>query len=47
MTVSLPFREPRLGHDYWIEDDILPNALEVAQRCIANSTWTLGSPWRP
>ena len=47
MTVALPFREPRLGHDYWVEDDILPNALEVAQRCIANSTWTLGSPWRP
>lgn len=47
MTVVLPFREPRLGQDYWIEDDMLPNALEVAQRCIANSTWTLGSPWRP
>ena len=47
MTVALPFREPRLGQDYWIEDNILPNALEVAQRCIANSTWTLGSPWRP
>ena len=47
MTVSLPFREPQLGQDYWIEDDILPNALDVAQRCIANSTWTLGSPWRP
>ena len=47
MTVALPFREPRLGQDYWIEDTILPNALEVAQRCIAHGTWTLGSPWRP
>ncbi len=47
MTVILPFHEPRLEQDYWIEDNILPNALQVAQRCIANGTWTLGSPWRP
>ena len=44
--VSLPYREPQLGKDYWVEDNVLPNALEVAQRCISNSTWTLGSPWR-
>lgn len=44
---TLPYREPQLGTDYWIEDSILPNALEIAQRCIANSTWILGSPWRP
>ncbi len=47
MTVSLPFREPQLGRDYWIEDGILPHALDVARRCIARSTWILGSPWRP
>ena len=47
MTVSLPFREPQLGRDYWIEDEMLPEALDVAQRCITRSTWTLGSPWRP
>ncbi len=43
----LPFRELTLGQDYWIQDQVLPNALEVAQRCISQSTWTLGSPWRP
>lgn len=42
----LPYREPRLGQDYWIEDNILDNPLDVARRCIANSTWILGSPWR-
>lgn len=43
----LPYREPQLGLDYWVEDNVLPNALEVAQRCICKTTWTLGSPWRP
>ena len=43
----LPFRELIQGQDYWIQDQALPNALEIAQRCIAKATWTLGSPWRP
>ncbi|MCH8041703.1 MAG: hypothetical protein IH977_15370 [Nitrospinae bacterium] len=47
MKVHLPFRELQRGKDYWIEDNVLPNPLEVAQRCIAKSMWTLGSPWRP
>lgn len=42
----LPFRELIKGRDYWVQDQVLPNALEIAQRCIANTTWTLGSPWR-
>ena len=47
MAMDLPYRELQLGTDYWVQDNVLPNALEIAQRCIANSTWTLGSPWRP
>ena len=43
----LPFRELIQGQDYWIQDQALPNALEIAQRCITKPTWTLGSPWRP
>ena len=43
----LPYRDLILGKDYWIQDNILPNALEIAQRCIAQSSWILGSPWRP
>ncbi len=43
----LPYRELIPGQDYWIEDNVLPNAIEIAQRCMSFSTWTLGSPWRP
>lgn len=43
----LPYRDLILGQDYWVQDQVLPNAIEVAQRCIGFSTWTLGSPWRP
>lgn len=43
----LPFRELKQGEDYWVEDNILADPLEVARRCISKSTWTLGSPWRP
>jgi uncharacterized protein DUF6445 len=42
----LPYRDLILGTDYWIQDNVLPNALEIAQRCMGFSTWTLGSPWR-
>ena len=42
----LPYRELIHGRDYWIQDQALPNALEIAQRCITIPTWTLGSPWR-
>ena len=43
----LPSRDLILGKDYWIQDNVLPNALEIAQRCIDQSSWILGSPWRP
>jgi len=42
----LPYRDLILGKDYWIQDQVLPNALEIAQRCMSFSTWTLGAPWR-
>lgn len=47
MKDPLHYRELKLGRDYWVEDNFLPNALEVAQRCLSKSTWTLGWPWRP
>ncbi len=46
MKVYLPFREPQVGKDYWIEDNVLHNPMEVAERCISKNIWTLGSPWR-
>ena len=47
MKAHLPFRELESGKDYWVEDNVLSNPLEIAQRCITKSTWILGSPWRP
>lgn len=43
---SLPYRKPQQGRDYWIVDDILPNAEEVAARSLARSEWELGLPYR-
>ncbi len=43
----LTYRKPVLGRDYWVEDDFLPNALEVSQRCYGQSEWELGAPHRP
>ncbi|NRD67856.1 hypothetical protein HRD49_39620 [Corallococcus exiguus] len=43
----LPYRKPKLGRDYWIKDNALPNALEVYERNLAREDWTRGAPWRP
>ena len=40
----LPYRKPQLGRDYWVVDDVLPNAGEVRQRCLARTDWELGYP---
>ena len=44
---TLTYRKPQAGRDYWVKDDILPNAAEVAQRCYARQEWELGAPHRP
>jgi hypothetical protein len=43
----LPYRKPKLGRDYWVKDDVLPNALEVYERNLARGDWMQGAPWRP
>jgi hypothetical protein len=43
---TLPYRKPQLGRDYWIKDKMLPNAMEVVERCLAKESWMLGQPWR-
>ena len=43
---TLPYRKPELGQDYWIKDNILPHALDVAERCFNKSAWIMGWPWR-
>lgn len=47
LTNRLLYRKLEPGKDYWVEDDMLPNALEVAQRCVSKADWLLGHPWRP
>lgn len=41
---TLTYRRPTLGRDYWVQDDILPNADEVSRRCYARTDWELGAP---
>ena len=40
----LPYRKPTEGRDYWVFDDVLPNAREVRDRCLAKQDWALGFP---
>ncbi|MES2151618.1 MAG: DUF6445 family protein [Pseudomonadota bacterium] len=44
---TLSYRQPQEGRDYWVRDQILPNAVQVAQRCYAKAEWELGAPHRP
>lgn len=40
----LPYRKPTEGRDYWLFDDVLPNASEVRERCLSKQDWVLGFP---
>lgn len=40
----LPYRKPTQGRDYWVVDDVLPNASEVRERCLARTDWEYGYP---
>ena len=40
----LPYRKPTEGRDYWLFDEVLPNAAEVRARCMAKEDWALGFP---
>jgi len=41
----LPYRKPVEGRDYWVVDDVLPNADEVHARCLAKTDWEMGYPY--
>lgn len=43
----LIYREPLLGRDYWILDDVLPRPYEVRERMLRRDNWVKGSPYRP
>ena len=40
----LPYRKPTEGRDYWLFDEVLPNAAEVRERCMAKQDWAWGFP---
>ncbi|TFW11626.1 hypothetical protein E4L96_20735 [Massilia arenosa] len=42
---QLSYRKPQQGRDYWVADDFLPNAPEVAARSLARHDWELGAPY--
>ncbi len=43
----LPYRKPTAGRDFWILDDVLPDADAVRARCLAKDDWIEGYPHRP
>lgn len=40
----LPYRKPTEGRDYWLFENVLPNAPAVRQRCLDKQDWALGFP---
>ena len=40
----LPYRKPTEGRDYWVIDDLLPDAGAIRARCLAKPDWSLGFP---
>ncbi len=44
MLRTLPYRKPTEGRDYWLFDDVLPNADAVRERCLGKQDWALGFP---
>lgn len=43
---SLPYRKPQQGRDYWVVENLLPDAAAVAERAYAREDWILGWPHR-
>ncbi|MFD3835835.1 DUF6445 family protein [Streptomyces sp. NPDC058642] len=43
----LPYRKPAKGRDYWVLDDVLPDADAVRERCLAKDDWVEGYPHKP
>lgn len=41
----LPYLPLREGHDYWVVDDVLPDAMAVRERCMRKQNWELGAPY--
>jgi hypothetical protein len=44
---TLAYEKLEQGKNYWVVDDVLPNALEVAERCFSHPAWEYGLPYQP
>lgn len=44
---SLAYEPLEQGKNYWIVDDVLPNAQQVAERCFQREKWEFGQPYQP
>lgn len=44
---KLPYEKLEHGVNYWIIDNVLPNAEEVSARCFNRDKWEYGSPYQP
>lgn len=44
---TLTYEPLEAGKNFWIIDDVLPNAEEVSARCFAREKWELGKPYAP
>ena len=43
---ALPYRKPTPDRDYWVFDDVLPDAHAVRARLLAGTEWSQGYPHR-
>jgi hypothetical protein len=44
---KLPYEKLEHGKNYWIVDDVLSNAAEIAERCFGHTPWEYGAPYQP
>lgn len=44
---TLPYEQLEHGKNYWIVDNVLANAEEIAERCFNYPTWEYGKPYQP
>ena len=44
---TLPYEPLEHGKNYWVVDNVLANAEEIAERCFTYPQWEYGAPYQP
>jgi hypothetical protein len=44
---TLAYEKLEHSKNYWIVDNVLPNAIEISERCFKQENWEYGAPHRP